>query len=321
MTTISFEFDVAFSFLQQDENTAIQLNNLLKNRIKTFLYSEQQKKLAGRDGEELFNQVFSKESRIVVVLYRNNWGKTPWTKIEETAIRNRGYEVGYDFVTFVPLDKPVIPPGWLPKPRLWVGLERWGLESAASVIESRVQEFGGNIKVETIADKVRKAQDEIKESKNRKEILTSSKGLFLVQEEYKKLIKTFKHQIKDIKSTQPDWQFNIRNNHQQGIDIISYGYSLIIYYYPYATNTPEGTYIQILLWEGLFNDRGAKSDPFGEYQNFGEDRLNFDINNQNEYGWCNRESGSGFKLTTKLVEFWLTKLLDQVKKYRLQQSD
>ena len=44
MTTEVYQFDVAISFLQQDENLAIQLNALLKDSVKTFLYSEQEKK-------------------------------------------------------------------------------------------------------------------------------------------------------------------------------------------------------------------------------------------------------------------------------------
>lgn len=320
MTIKEYDFDVAISFLQQDENLATQLNSLLKSRVKTFLYSEQQKKLAGRDGEELFNNVFSKESRIVVVLHRNDWGKTPWTKIEETAIRNRGFEFGYDFVTFIPLDKPVNIPAWLPKNRLWVGLDRWGLESAASIIEARIQEFGGSIKIETVADKVLRAQEEIKDNQRRAIILGNSEGLQLTQKEYKNLISTFKQQLDEIKSTLPDWHLNIRDNQHQGIDIISYGYYLTIHLYPYASNTPEGTYIFISFWDGIFDERGNKIDPFYEYRHFGADRLKFDISKQNEHGWSDKENGKNFRLTNKIVEQWLTKFFDAVKKHRLEKQ-
>ena len=47
-----FEYDIAFSFLAEDEMLATQLNDLLQDRFKTFLYSKQQEKLAGTDGEE-----------------------------------------------------------------------------------------------------------------------------------------------------------------------------------------------------------------------------------------------------------------------------
>jgi hypothetical protein len=87
--------------------------------------------------------VFGQEARMVVVLYRGNWGQTPWTRIEETAIRNRAYNEGYDFVKFIPVDEPGSVPKWLPQNRLWIGLKRWGIAGAASVIEARVEEFRG----------------------------------------------------------------------------------------------------------------------------------------------------------------------------------
>jgi hypothetical protein len=66
----NFEYDVAFSFHSLDENTAFQLNDRLQDRYRTFLYSEQQKVLAGRNGEDAFNEIFSKKARFVVVLFR-----------------------------------------------------------------------------------------------------------------------------------------------------------------------------------------------------------------------------------------------------------
>src|SRR5690606_32499964 len=150
----------------------------------------------------------------------------------------------------------------------WVGLERWGIESAASVIESRVQEFGGNIKIETIADKVKKAQEEIQVSQRRSVILRNSDGLELTQKEYQTLLSEFKLQIEEIKSSLSDWHLKIRENQQQGIDVISYGYFLTIQFYPYASNTPEGTYVFISFWEGVFDESGNKIDPFYDYKHF-----------------------------------------------------
>jgi hypothetical protein len=89
-----YKFDVAFSFPSKDEGLATRINDLLQDRIETFLYSRQQEKLAGTDGEKTFSEVFGKEARVVVVLFRNGWGQTRWTRIEETAIRGRAYERG-----------------------------------------------------------------------------------------------------------------------------------------------------------------------------------------------------------------------------------
>jgi hypothetical protein len=85
-----FTYDVAFSFLSQDEALAIEISDLLQGRFATFVYSERQKDLAGADGEEKFSSVFLSESRIVAILFRSGWGETKWTRIEQTAIRRRG---------------------------------------------------------------------------------------------------------------------------------------------------------------------------------------------------------------------------------------
>src|SRR4051794_8510262 len=126
MESSSYKYDVAFSFLAGDEALAAQLTDLLQDRLKVFLYSRRQGEIAGTDGEKTFNAVFGEQARLVVVLYRSGWGQTPWTRIEETAIRNRAYEHGYDFVKFIPLDDNPSVPKWLPKTQLWFGLKRWG---------------------------------------------------------------------------------------------------------------------------------------------------------------------------------------------------
>lgn len=152
MTISEFEFDVAFSFLGRDENIAVQLNDLVKGRLKTFLYSEQQAILAGRDGEEKFNHVFGTAARVVVVLYRAGWGDSGFTLIESTAIRNRAFVRGYGFTMFIPLDQSPAVPEWLPKTQLWYGLGRHGFDGAATVIEAKVSEAGGEPREESPED-------------------------------------------------------------------------------------------------------------------------------------------------------------------------
>jgi hypothetical protein len=136
LTQHEFKYDAAFSFLARDESIAQELNDLIQERVETFLYSKRQEAIAGTDGEKTFNKVFGEDARIVVVLFRDGWGETPWTRIEETAIRNRAYNEGYDFLVLVPLDKNATIPRWLPRTQLWVGFDRWGATGAASVIEA-----------------------------------------------------------------------------------------------------------------------------------------------------------------------------------------
>ena len=109
--------------------------------------------LAGTDGEETFNAVYGRKARSVVVFCRKNWGETPFTRVEQTAIRNRAFNEGYDFTLFVPTDKPPTVPPWLPKTRLWFGLERFGVKGLAAVVESRIQALGGEPQIESVSDR------------------------------------------------------------------------------------------------------------------------------------------------------------------------
>ena len=158
MNGADFEFDVAFSFHSLDEGLATELSDLLQDRFKTFLYSKKQEILAGADGEEVFGAVFGQNSRCVVIFYRKEWGETPFTRIEQTAIRNRAFNEGYDFTLFIPTEKPPDVPSWVPRMRLWFGMERFGLRGAAAVIEARLQELGGEPRAESVSDRAARFQ-------------------------------------------------------------------------------------------------------------------------------------------------------------------
>jgi len=138
----NYKYEIAFSFLSQDESLAFYLNDLIADRVQTFIYPKRQEELVGTDEELAFGKVFSEQSRIAVVLYRDGWGETPWTRIEETAIRNRSFDNGWDFVVFILLDKNSKVPKYLPKAQLWVDYDRWGLKGAAPIIEQRVKDSG-----------------------------------------------------------------------------------------------------------------------------------------------------------------------------------
>src|SRR5260370_10916521 len=100
-----FRYDVAFSFLASDEATAWVVNELVSDRLRTFFYTEHQKSLVAADGIDAFSQAYAEDSRTVVVFYRPEWGNTRWTRVEETAIKARGFKQGgSDFLLLVPLD-------------------------------------------------------------------------------------------------------------------------------------------------------------------------------------------------------------------------
>ncbi len=307
--SVDFKYDVAFSFTQKDEELANSLFLLLKDRLSCFIYSEEQKKLAGGNGEDLFNSVFSKESRIVVILLRQEYGNTKWTRIEETAIRNRGFEEGYDFVILIPTENHIPPPKWLPKNRLWIGLERWGVDTAAGVIEARVQEFGGNVKVETIADKAAKIENEFLEKNKREFLLNSLEVVSLVNEELNKLKGLFKKQVEDINSSTKNWKITFRENNMGGVDILSNGFMLSFHYYDNSNNSLSSSYLYLLIAKGYSDENGNYTSYHMDHKLLYKSELRFDINNLNQNGWSNRETRENFITSKKLVDFMFEKFM------------
>lgn len=176
------KYDVAVSFLAQDEPLALELSETLAGRMTLFVYSERQRDLAGREGMSEFTRIFERESRLVVVLFRKGWGQTPWTGVEQTAIQERGFGQQWDFLLFVSLDDAP-PPDWLPKTRVWYNLPRFGMAGLAAVVEQRFQDVGGVPTVESAIDLASRLRREQDEDAARVGFLSSQDGINLAETE------------------------------------------------------------------------------------------------------------------------------------------
>lgn len=140
------KYDVAISFLTADEPTAAALERaLIGAGLKVFFYPRKQEELAGKNGLEAMRLPFTEESRIVVVLFREQWGKTPWTGVEEAAVQDGCLKNGWQRLFFIMLDKTSVPPKWLPNTRIRFNYVDFGLEQAVGAIKARVLEAGGTI--------------------------------------------------------------------------------------------------------------------------------------------------------------------------------
>ena len=137
------QFDVAISFLSKDEPTATAISQKLSEGLRVFFFPRSQENLAGTEGLESMRKPFFDDSRVVVVLYREPWGKTPWTRVEETAIKEACLERGWQQLFFVVLDRASVLPIWLPSTHVRFNYADFGFEQAVGAIKARVQENGG----------------------------------------------------------------------------------------------------------------------------------------------------------------------------------
>lgn len=253
-TTTPYEYDVAISFGYKDEPTANRLTELLEGRLKVFLYSKAQEMLAGTDGEKSFNEVFGTKSRLVVVLFREAWGKSPFTRFEETAIRNRAYTHGYDFTVFIPMDEAEKQkmPQWVPKNRLYVGLERWGLEAAAAVIEARFTELGGEVHEETIDDIAKRTARALAFKAQRETHLKSDAGLASQREAYGRLKAGLLEAAEKLKLTLPaiDLQTKANWNPDGAVMFLSNPVAMLVNWRVVYFNALTDATLEATLWQG-----------------------------------------------------------------------
>ncbi len=316
MSAINYKYDVTFSFLQEDESLAVQVNDLLQDRLSTFIYTERQREVAGTDGEVEFNKVFETESRIVVVFYRKNWGQTPWTRIEETAIRNRAYEKGYGFVLFIPLDSPPTVPEWLPRIQLWIGLERWGIEGAASVIEARVQEEGGKPKEETVADRAARINREIKKEETRNIFLTSEDGVNAANGEAKQLFSELEQLCCSVgEATDINFEKH-KNENDCSLYLFSSGLTLTHCWYNRWSNTLEKSGLYVRIWQGKcgFPHIINIKDPVKLHESI----FDFDMIDKSKYGWRKRTNLRRFYTSKELADSNIKLFLDKIRNKRIE---
>ncbi len=241
-------YDVALSFLETDEELVKKVYDLINPRLRAFAYLYEQAQLAGADGQKKFNKIFGEEAKVVVVFYRPKWGSTEWTRVEETAIQNRGLKKGYDFVLLVMLEK-CEPPVWLPVSRLWWGYERFGIEGLAGAIEVRVQEAGGDVAEDSAEQKAMRMSREIADTQEKKRILASGEGVALAKKNVDELFKQLEHIAVTTSKSNPDLQMNCERN--ANIFVIRGScHSLILNWQTNYANTLQHSALTLRLFKG-----------------------------------------------------------------------
>jgi hypothetical protein len=135
------KYDVAVSFLSADEPIARELSEGLEG-LKTFFYPRHQEETAGTDGLETMRKPFL-DCRVMVVLYREGWGETPWTGVEAEAIKGRCLKTQYRGLMFVRLDKSAVPK-WVPETHVLFNID-FGMQQLIGAVKMRALESGAKI--------------------------------------------------------------------------------------------------------------------------------------------------------------------------------
>ncbi len=200
------EFDVAISFMSRDEGTATALRQLLAPALRVFEFTGRQEEIAGTDGLVTFRNVFGKAARLVVVLFRQGWGETPWTRVEAEAITDRFLRDGPDFLLFVMIDSAAAVPPWVPEKRIRFNLEHYGLDQAVGAIKVRVEQLGGSVGPETIAARARRAEELQSYSASTAALKSNHEGVAQVQAEAENLFAAVQRLVDEAVTAAPRLQ-------------------------------------------------------------------------------------------------------------------
>ena len=311
---VKYKYDIAFSFLQRDEELAFKISNELSARLTTFIYSEKQKELAGRDGEILFNKIFGNESHVVIVFYRPDWGNTPWTRIEQTAIRNRGFQKGYDFVFFIVIEPDVVVPEWIPKSQLWYNYPRFGVDGITASIENKLQTMGVDTRPPTIEEKAFLLNNQLTKARSQKEFLNSEKVIPVADNEASNLYKITTEQYQNISRENSELRGEL-NNDSSGLRIKLFGFLLHVHWRRYYNNSLNNSALNV--WLSEIDRNQFNWDP--QYRFIVKHEFDFSMSISDDYGWRNKTSHERFFSSKELAEYALSLLINKVVAFRLEQ--
>ncbi len=306
-----YKYEVAFSFLKEDEALAVQLNELLRDRYPTFIYSEHQTELAGKDGEVFLKQVFGKEARIVVILYRRDWGTKGWTRIEDNAIRDRAYDDGYDFCLLIPMNDPATIPRWFPKNRIWINTTRYGLETTAAIIEYRLQEQGGEAHSETTEEKVMRLRKQVAQAQETKAFLCSDKAVAPADHESQELLARIEALSKQSHSKEIPIGCS---RDSSGIKIRSLKYKVTANWQRSYSNSLSGSGLTIRL--GRLDETIRYDENFTTIR---EVHFDFHMDEIQRFGWRSRHAERKFYTSEELADWIVELLIKEVTRYRLEE--
>lgn len=190
-------YDVAVSFLYEDLALAQALYDELSKELKVFFFPRNQEELAGSDGLESMREPFRSQSRLNVVLYRQKWGKTPWTGVEEVAIKESCLATSFRSIFFFVIKPTSEIPTWLPETHVRFNFADFTLDRAIGAIKARVQERGGHFKPMTPARKVALLQAEDEYQRDRRQI-SSQDGMQNIQQNVELLFAEIGSQLDDV---------------------------------------------------------------------------------------------------------------------------
>lgn len=152
---MEFNYDLAISLLDEDAQLGWDIVNGLGNPDNVFFYKKDVDKLTFKNGVNIFSEVFSKQSRFILVLHRENYGNSDWTAIENSIIQERfkkTIKTDNSPILFCKLDDSA-KPTWLPETYIYCKINQ--LDELISLIRKRITDLGGDSFPQTAEERLK----------------------------------------------------------------------------------------------------------------------------------------------------------------------
>jgi len=301
-----YKYDVAISFCYEDENLALAIKDALKG-LDVFVFSKAQEDLAGTDGMQSFIDTFKSESRVVVVLHRDKWGTTKWTKVEENAIKDFCLNGGWDRLFLVRTAASSRLPKWIPDTHLYFDLVEFAFEELIGAIKARAKERGSRIEPESAASKGRRMAERHAFEAETLGLMRSIEGVEQSTEAVERMVNEISTQAAEISEAGISIACGGGPTH---FVMRADGVGLILNWQHYI-NSIEDSPLQFRIFRGtvlLPSERGRRlqfRDPVVREQ------FSILIDRTRAVSWCMRESEESEALSPeRTAELILSKFLD-----------
>jgi hypothetical protein len=246
----SFPYDVAFSLLAQDAALAANLAERLAP-LKCFVFTTEQRELVGRNGVEAFSELFRRDARLAVVLFREGYGETDYTDLEVRGIQDRGLETRWVSPVLINLDGSS-PPAWFPNRNIWLDLQRYPLEEAVGAIRLRTEELGAIARAESPAELLdRLAQKKVNDDQRRR-FQASDAGFAAIDTEVAAAF-TYLRNARNESSGQLNHAGTLAFDIHGGIALVSRFGSVLVEWYQEYHRTIDGAGLYVKFYDGYIS--------------------------------------------------------------------
>ncbi|MGB9122699.1 MAG: hypothetical protein WCE73_18930 [Candidatus Angelobacter sp.] len=315
------KYDVAISFLSQDELIAAAIYQKLNEGLQVFFFPQNQKNLAGTDGMESMRKPFFDDSRVTVVLFRDPWGKTPWTRVEETAIKEACLAYGWQRLFFIVLDRESALPIWLPQTHVRFNYSDFGLEQAVGAIKARVQENGGQPQPITPMKRAEmfKEEERFRHDKSR---MNSDEGIEKVLDNVRLLFQEIEKHCADI-NTQNSLHIkcgsDFRERSRPQTCVMTDGrVSMVVAWYQEFSNALDNSALVISEYKGQLIIPGEVNRIYiNQPRRLSETKYSPDLSRAREYGWS-QVNKTEFFSSAALADRCLIRFIDLANRYASQ---